>query len=146
MHIDFDELKKEFEAFKSNKEQCELEECGEDSGFIEQIQKEMLAPAKCGVYFSRLDIKVIGLMIGEDVQVRERKRMVRDILRSITTKEGFQNFIDAVDEVAQSKIKIYDELSIHFPSSKPIFTQKKERYNRFQKILSNILEEFEEVE
>ncbi len=145
--MDINELKKEFDEFKLPKEEkCELESCdSSEIGFIERIKKEMLAPARCGVYFSKLDIKVIGLMIGEDVQVKERRRMLRDILRSVTSKDEFKSFIDAVDEVANSKIKVYNELMEHFPSSKDIFQTKKEKYGRFKNLLLAILKEFKEV-
>ncbi len=152
MEINFDDIKKEFDALKAVKnikeETCEIE-CesthDEESGFIETIQKYMLAPVKCGIYFSRLDIKVIGLMIEEDVQVRERKRMLRDILRSITSKEDFAAFIEAVDRTAQQKIAVYDELASNFPHSAKIFAAKKEAYEKFKKVLQNILRDFEEV-
>ncbi|BCD61828.1 hypothetical protein NitYY0826_C0691 [Nitratiruptor sp. YY08-26] len=153
MDINFDDIKKEFDALKAVKdikeEACEIGcETAEDeeSGFIETIQKYMLAPVRCGIYFSRLDIKVIGLMIDEDVQVRERKRMLRDILRSITSKEGFAAFIDAVDATAKQKIAVYDELAQNFPHSAKIFEGKKEAYEKFRKVLDKILQDFEEVE
>ena len=152
MEINFDDIKKEFDALKAVKnikeEACEIgceSAQDEESGFIETIQKYMLAPIKCGIYFSRLDIKVIGLMIEEDVQVRERKRMLRDIL-PITSKEGFAAFIEAVEATAQQKIAVYDELASNFPHSANIFAAKKEAYEKFKKVLQNILRDFEEVE
>ncbi len=153
MKIDFDELKKEFDALKAAKNLPQEESCqiGCDSeedttGFIETIQKYMLAPVMCGIYFSRLDIKVIGLMIEEDVQIRERKRMLRDILRSITNKEQMQAFVDATKRVAQEKIDVYDELASTFSHSKPIFETKKQAFNRFCSVLEKIVQDFEEVE
>ncbi|MRI58619.1 MAG: hypothetical protein C6H99_03825 [Epsilonproteobacteria bacterium] len=151
MDINFDDLKKEFDALKSaqdfKEEACEIGcDEGEELGFIETIQKYMLAPANCGVYFSRLDIKVIGLLIGEDVQVRERKRMLRDILRSITNQEEFGAFMEAVEETANQKIAVYDELGRHFPHSKEIFDEKKEKFEGFEKILRNIYNDFQGVE
>ena len=152
MDINFDDLKKEFDALKAAKniheEACEIGcETQEDSvGFIETIQKYMLAPVMCGIYFSRLDIKVIGLMIDEDVQIRERKRMLRDILRSITNKEQMQAFVNATKKVAQEKINIYDELSQTFTHSKDIFAKKKEAYAKFCSVLEKIVKDFEETE
>ena len=152
MDINFDDLKKEFDALKAAKniheDTCEIGcETQEDSvGFIETIQKYMLAPVMCGIYFSRLDIKVIGLMIDEDVQIRERKRMLRDILRSITNKEQMQAFVNATKKVAQEKINIYDELSQAFTHTKPIFEAKKQAYNKFCKVLEKIVKDFEEAE
>ncbi len=151
MDINFDDLKKEFDALKSvqelKEESCEIGcETGEELGFIETIQKYMLAPANCGIYFSRLDIKVIGLQIGEDVQVRERKRMLRDILRSITNKEEFKAFMEALNQTATQKIAVYDELSALYPASRKIFEDKKRRFERFMKVLDGIYQDFQGVE
>jgi hypothetical protein len=147
MEFNFDDLKKEFDELKSKKEDscdigCDIAD-EEPEGFIETTQKFMLAPAKCGVYFSRLDIKVIGLKFGEDVQVRERKRMLRDILRAVTSKEELERLFDIINETAKEKIAIYDELSSYFPHSKEIFEEKKRKYSEFLNIQKKILEDFE---
>jgi len=151
MDINFDDLKKDFDALKATKiseERCEIacDEGEEAEGFIETIQKYMLAPVKCGIYFSRLDIKVIGLRMGEDVMVRERKRMLRDILRSITGKESFRAFMDAVDETAGEKIAVYEKLVKMFPKSEEFFAPKIEKYEKFKRVLDSIYEDIEEVE
>ncbi len=151
MDFNLDDLRKEFDAMKSaraiqEEEACEIgcESVAEEEGFIEAIQKLMLPPVKSGVYFSRLDIKVIGLKIGEDVQVRERKRMLRDILRSITSKEQLSNLIDVIDETAEEKVEVYRQLIEFFPHSKEIFEDKIAKKERFVKALRNILDEFDE--
>ncbi len=153
MDINFDDIKKEFDALKAvqdiKEESCDIScEAGEDEegGFIETIQKYMLAPIKCGVYFSRLDIKVIGLMIGEDVQVRQRKRMLRDILRSITNTEEMQAFVDAVNKTADEKIAVYRQLMEMFPHSKDIFTPRIDQNEKFRKVLDKIVKDFETIE
>ncbi len=152
MEFNFDDLKKDFDALKATKikeENCDIA-CSEDEvqeeGFIETVQKYMLAPAKCGVSFSRLDIKVIGLKFGEDVQVRERKRMLRDILRAVTSKEQLATLFEIINETANEKIAIYDELAEHFPHSKEIFATKREANEKFRKVLEQILADFEGVE
>ena len=153
MEFNLDDLKKEFDALKAVKdfkgeEACEIgcEPTEEGEGFIESVQKYMLAPANCGVYYSRLDIKIIGLMIEEDVQVRERRRMIRDILRSITSKEALANLFAVIEKVGQEKVDIYDQLSQAFPHSKPIFDDKKAKFEQFKRVLAKILEDFEAVE
>ncbi len=151
MGFDFDELKKDFDALKAAKdlkeEQCEIAcEDEEDQGFIELVQKWILAPVKCGVYLSRLDIKVIGLKFGEDVQVRERKRMLRDILRAVTSKEELRELFDIINEAAEEKIAVYQELMEHFPHSKVVFEDKIAKYEDFKKVQRKIIEDFEEIE
>ena len=149
MDFNFDDLRKEFDAQKMVKEEsCEISCKDEDEalGFIETISKYMLAPANCGVYFSRLDIKVIGLKFGEDVQVRERKRMLRDILKAVTSKGEFEKLVRIINDTSDEKIAIYEELSSHFPCSENIFEEKKIKNEKFRKVLENILKEFEEID
>ncbi len=144
MEINFDDLKKEFEDFKKTNCENECEENIEDESFIQSVQKMMLAPANCGVYFSRLDIKVIGLEFDEDVQIRERKRMLRDITRAITSKESLEQFFDIVKKHTDAKLAIYEELTQNFPASKKIFKDKFEKAEKFKKSLDKILNEWED--
>ncbi len=150
MKFDMDDLRKEFDALKAardlKEEACEIgcEEIGKEEGFMEAVPKYMLAPANCGVYFSRLDIKVIGLKVGEDVQVRERKRMLRDILRSVTSKERLVEVFEVIDDVAEEKVAIYRQMIEMFPASKDVFEDKIAKKERFKKVLDTILAEFDE--
>jgi len=154
MKFDYEDIRNEFENFKqqcnipfSSEEQGEEEvDLEEEAGFIAQVSKLLLPPAKCGVYLSRLDIKVLGLKFGEDVQVRERKRMLRDIMRAITSKEELERFFDILKEEVDSKTKIYDELTEQFPVSKEIFEDKKIKAENFKERLDKILQEVEEEE
>ncbi len=151
MEFNFDDIKKEFDALKEKRVEEEACEIGcdisdeEPEGFIESVQKYMLAPAKCGIYFSRLDIKVIGLEFGEDVQIRERKRMLRDILRAVTSKDELKRLFGIIDKTAQEKMAVYDELGGYFPHSKAIFDNFKNRYGSFKSLQKKILEDFEDV-
>ena len=152
MKFDYEDIRNEFENFKkqcnipfsSDEQEEESDDLEDDSGFMAQVRKALLPPAKCGVYLSRLDIKVIGLKFGEDVQVRERKRMLRDIMRAITSKEKLELFFNIIKEEVDSKTKIYDELIEQFPISKEIFEDKKEKAQRFKEKLDKILSEVEE--
>jgi len=148
MNINFDDLKKEFDAFKNSceSENCEQEENEEEGGFIEIVQKYMLAPANCGVYFSRLDIKVIGLEFGENVQVRERKRMIRDILKAVTSKEELERVFEIINKNIDQKLEIYNKLIENFPSTKELFEDKFKKAQQFKRKLNDILEEIEEEE
>ncbi len=153
MQFDYEDIRKEFENFK---EQCNIpfgsaeeeEEVADytedDKSFIAEVRKLIIPPAKCGVYLSRLDIKVIGLKLGEDVQIRERKRMIRDIMRSITSKEKLKRFFDILKDEVDSKTRIYDELISQYPVSREIFEDKKEKAERFKAKLDKILSEVEE--
>ena len=150
MEINFDDLKREFDALKHVKQEeaCEIGCDGdaENLGFIDRVRKYMLAPARCGVYYSRLDIKIIGLRFDEDVQVRQRNRMIRDILKAVTSKEELEEVFNIIKDVGEEKVEGYKRLSKLFPSSKPIFDEKIEKFERFKKVLDSILDEIEEEE
>ncbi len=152
MDFNFDDLKKEFDAIRSvrdiKEDSCDIgcDSDEESGGLIETVQKYMLSPANCGIYFSRLDIKVIGLRFGEDVQIRERKRMLRDILRAVTSKEELERLFEIINDASDEKIEVYVQLSDLFPSSKEIFDEKIDKNRKFRDVLRNILKEFEGVE
>ncbi len=141
MKIDFEDLKRDFEAIGAKKEEESQNYAGND--LVESVCELALAPALCGVYFSRLDIKVIGLKFGEDVQIRERKRMLRDILRAVTSKEELWKIVEIIIESAHEKAAVYDELCEKFPSSREIFQDYKKRIGDFEKRLRQVARRFE---
>jgi len=145
MDINFDDLKKDFDALAQNSciNECKDEEEVENEGFIESVQKLMLIPANCGIYFSRLDIKVIGLAFDEDVEIRERKRMLRDILRAVTSKESLAKLFEIIKKYTNEKLSIYSELIEKFPATKKIFEDKINKADSFKKSLDKILEDFD---
>jgi hypothetical protein len=147
MGFDFEKLKQDFDAAAAA-QPCEVacEPAADEEGFVATMQKYMLAPAKCGVYYSRLDIKVIGLRFGEDVQVRQRAWMLRDILRAVTSKERLEELFGIIREVGEEKIAVYDELAALFPHSEPIFLERKEQFAQFLRVMEEIAKEFEDVE
>ncbi|NPA56833.1 MAG: hypothetical protein GXO19_03745 [Epsilonproteobacteria bacterium] len=149
MEFDLNRVREEFESIKRKKgeeETCSLT-CGDDGvegeGFIETLQKELLPPARSGIYLSRLDLKVIGLEFGEDVQIRERKRMLRDILRAVTSKEELERLFSIINRVADEKIAIYRELATHFPHSWEIWEWRIERNRELRALMERILTNFE---
>ena len=148
MDLDFDKLKDEFEAFSkcgtsytSDEEEVEVEDEG---GFIATVQKYLLPPAMCGVYLSRLDIKVIGLKFNEDVQIRERKRMIRDILKAVTTKEDLEEVFSYIKDAVDEKLLAYDEIVKNFPVTSELFEDKKKKAENFKRVLDKIVIDFEE--
>ncbi|MRI83727.1 MAG: hypothetical protein C6I00_04830 [Nitratiruptor sp.] len=149
MELNFDNLKQALkQPLQREESQCELT-CnegsqGEEGSFIDVVQKYMLAPARCGVYYSRLDMKVIGLRFGEDVQVRQRAWMLRDILRAVTSKGELEELFAIIKEVGGEKVAVYDELASHFPHAAPLFQKHKERFEGFCQELDRIVEEMEE--
>jgi len=145
----FDSLKKDFEDFRnscgsacaSDEEEVEIEN---EDGFVGTIQKYLLTPQKIGLYFSRLDIKVIGLMADESVQLRERHRMLRDILKSINSRAKMEEIFNIIKEAVDTKVEQYDTLVENFPSADILFEEKKKKAENFKKVLDGILEELDD--
>lgn len=50
-----------------------------EEGEFDRILKILTVPAKSGIYLSRFDIRSIALALGVDVNVRERKEMLKDL-------------------------------------------------------------------
>jgi len=152
MGFDISSLEEDFENFVKNcgtncsteAEEALLQELEDDDGFIGTIQKNLLVPNRCGVYLSRMDIKVIGLAFNENVQIRERKRMIRDILRAVTSKEKLIEVFDIIKDAIDQKLEIYNNLVKNFPASKEIFEDKKAKANNFKKLLDKIVEDIDE--
>ena len=147
MQRDINSLQEEFEAFSkcgvNQSSEEEIDEVEDEGGFIATVQSYLLPPAKCGVYLSRLDIKVIGLKFDEDVQIRERKRMLRDILKAVTTKEDMEKIFSFIKDSVDEKVDAYDELVQNFPETIELFEDKKQKAQKFKKVLDKIVEDFE---
>jgi len=151
MDFNIDSIKEEFENFRNNcgsscitQEENEVEDEQEESGFIGIVQKYLLAPNRCGVYLSRLDIKAIGLAFGEDVQVRERKRMIRDILKAVTSKEKLIKVFSIIKEAVDTKLDAYENIIKTFPKTKELFEDKFKKAENFKKVLDKIVDDIDE--
>jgi len=150
--MNMDSIRKEFEDFRNNcgsacsteEEEALEEELEDEDGFIGTVQKYLLAPNRCGVYLSRLDIKAIGLAFNENVQVRERKRMLRDILKAVTSKEKLEEIFSVIKEAVDTKVASYNSLVQEFPTSQELFEDKIKKAENFKKVLDTIVQEIDE--
>jgi len=158
---DLSDLRAEFDTFVRNK--CSSNEDGScesnvnpDSGdmvddepvpgFVEQISQNLLAPAKCGVYISRLDIKRIAEAVDESLPIKERGKMLKALFRHTTTREYLEEAFAEFNRHINGRILIYQELSTAFPSSQYIFDEKIAKAKKTQKIFEQIIADFEEIE
>lgn len=151
---DFSDLRAEFEQFVRDK-------CGTDEGcdtaqaeeveeavpaFVDELADKLLAPCHSGVYFSRLDIKRVAEAIDESIPIKERKRMIKALFRHTTSKDYLRKAFDEFNRHFGGRILIYQELSDAFPSSKFIFDENIAKIKKTQKMLDQIVEDFEEIE
>ena len=101
---------------------CELDGCDTDEkalGTYEEVINDLIMPPiKSGVYFSRLDLKRIAYIFGESIIIDERKKMIKQLLRYVDSKERLEKFADVVSDAIEGKIKIYNELGEKFSATK----------------------------
>ncbi|MFZ2889550.1 hypothetical protein [Sulfuricurvum sp.] len=152
---DFSDLKAEFDEFvrgKCDSGSCETstEENNPDDepvpSFVDELSDKLLAPYHSGVYFSRLDIKRVAEAIDESIPIKERKKMIKALFRHTTSKEYLRGAFDEFNRHFGGRILIYQELSSTFPASKTIFDENIAKIKKTQKMLDQIVEDFEEIE
>lgn len=121
---------------------CEEENLDDDfPDYIIELKTKMLSPAKCGIYFSKKDIHNIAKECGENISLKQRDRMVTDLLRSIFNLEEMERVFDTIKGYIDLRITYYDELSSTFPASSPIFDEYKSKALTLRKSLDRILKE-----
>lgn len=151
---DFSDLRAEFDQFVRGK--CDTEGCDttEDAtpddepvpGFVDELTDKLLSPYHSGVYLSRLDIKRVAEAIDESIPIKERKRMLQALFRHTTRKAYLRGAFDEFNRHFGGRILIYTELSEAFPASKYIFDANIAKIHKTQKILDQIVEDYEEIE
>jgi len=151
---DLSDLKAEFDKFI--REKCESGECDTTQendpdnepvpAFVNELADRLLAPYHSGVYFSRLDIKRVAEAIDESIPISERKRMIKALFRHTVKKEYLRSAFDEFNRHFGGRVLIYQELSEAFPASKAIFDSYIEKIKKTQKMLDQIVEDFEEIE
>lgn len=152
---DLSDLKAEFDAFvrgKCDSGSCETttEENDPDNepvpSFVDELSDKLLAPYHSGVYFSRLDIKRVAEAIDESIPIKERKKMIKALFRHTTSKEYLRKAFDEFNRHFGGRVLIYQELIEAFPSSKVVFEENIDKIRKTQKMLDQIVADFEEIE
>jgi len=115
-------------------------------GFVDELTDKLLAPAKCGVYLSRLDIKRIAEAIDESLPIKERKKMVKMMFRHTTKRQYLRDAFDEFSRHMNGRVLIYQELSEAFPASAYIFDANIAKVKKTQKIFDQIVNDYEEME
>lgn len=153
---DFSDLRAEFDAFVRGK--CEDGSCEtttDENGqevdeyapqFVDELGDKLLAPYHSGVYLSRLDIKRIAEAIDESLPIKERKKMIKALFRHTTRKAYLEEAFTEINRHLGGRELIYTELASEFPASKSIFDGYIAKIRKTQKMLVQIIEDFEEIE
>lgn len=153
MENNLDDLKAEFDQFvqercvseDKHQEDVEAEE-EENPAFVDELADKLLGPAHAGVYLSRLDIKRIAEGIDESLPVKERKRMIKSLMRHTTTKEYLIKAFGEFEKHINGRLAIYTELGNGFPASKYIFDEYTQKAEKTKKMFKRMIEDFEEFD
>jgi len=158
---DINDLRAEFKKFVTDKcstdpEEMMSENQNPDGGdevdeepvpqFVDALTSVLLAPAKSGVYLSRLDIKRIAESIDESIPIKERMKMVKALFRHTTTRQYLIDAFEVIDKHINGRILIYKELSETFPASKEIFDVNIAKAQKTMKMFETIITDFEEID
>lgn len=154
MNNNLDDLKAEFDQFVQ--ERCiteedkhikeEEQEDEETPAFVDELAEKLLGPAYSGVYLSRLDIKRVAEGIDESLPVKERKRMIKALMRHTTTKDYLRKAFAEFNKHINGRLAIYAELGENFPSSKYIFDEYTQKAEKTKRMFERIIEDFEEFD
>lgn len=159
MNTNLNDLRKEFDQFAA--EQCSLdpeqirqgvnpneeeEDNEEVPHYIEDLQTKLLAPSICGVYLTRIDLKRIGDDLDESLPIKERKHMLRAMMRHTKDKETLGEIFEVAKRYINGRVLIYQELSESFPASKTIFDGHIEKAEKMMRGFDTMVEDFEEIE
>lgn len=146
-----DDLKAEFDKFvresciSEEQKQVDAEEDNEEApAFVDELSEKLLGPAHSGVYLSRLDIKRVAEAIDESLPIKERKRMIKSLMRHTTTKEFLRNAFGEFNKHINGRLAIYQELAEAFPSSKYVFDDFTAKAEKTKKMFERIIDDFEE--
>ncbi len=152
---DLNDLRREFEQMAGSctlngdqdSRRDEAEDENEDiPNYVEELQKKLLAPAISGVYLTRIDLKRIADDLDESLPIKERKKMLRALMRHTTTKDTLREIFDATNRYINGRVLIYKELAETFPASASIFEDFTKKAEKTQRMFDRIVEDFEDIE
>jgi len=143
---DIKSLREEFDKIRKQNQECEDGSCETEfeedyPDYLIEITTKMLSPARCGISFSKKDIRFIASKIDESISLKQRQRMLTDILKSVFTIQEMEKLFTIIKSIIDIKLANYDELSTTFASSEKFFTPHKKLALRFKDRLDEILKE-----
>ncbi len=112
-----------------------------EEGEFDRILKVLTVPAKSGIYLSRFDIRNIGLSLGVDITVRERKEMLKDLFYYSKQLNKMKEFLDLLIQYVNSKIEEYRELQEAFPKTRDIIQTWIDKAEKLNKFIENLKKE-----
>lgn len=108
---------------------------------FERILKILTIPARSGIYISRQEIRSIGLSLGVEIPIKERKFMLKDLFLYAKQFGVLKEFIELLISFTDRKINEYRELQEIYPNSKNLFDGWINRAEKLKKFLENMKNE-----
>ena len=144
-----DDFREEFNQMMDKVMSCDTDECKDEEGlsdddypdYIIELKTKMLSPQKCGIYFSKKDLRNIAKECGENISLKQRDRMMDDLLRSIFDLEEMERAFDVIRGYIDLRITYYDELSAAYDKSEPFLSEHKPKALALRKSLDRIIKE-----
>ncbi len=143
-----DDLRKEFDEWmKRGKDECcdldqEQEEPEEEyPDYVIELTTIMLVPQRCGVYFSKRDFRRVGLENELTISLKQRIRMLTDLLKSIFTEEEMRKMFGSFHQIIDERIAIYEELKSQTPSAQTHFDSHIQKAKKLKARLDRIVDE-----
>ena len=91
------------------------------SGFS-LLEKQILALHYNGSYLSNFDFKDIAEKIGIEIDLADREKMLKNLIKKANEENKFLDFVAAMTQMLNNRIKEYNELAALHPKSKEIIT------------------------
>ncbi len=153
---DIEDLKREFDQLAGSctltpeQEQNAKDQAEEDDEeipyYVEELHKKLLAPSISGVYLTRIDLKRISDDLDESLPIKERKPMLKALMRHTTSKETLEEIFDVMTRYIDGRTVIYQELLDTFPASAGFFQDNLDKIEKSKRMFTRIVEDFEEMD
>lgn len=112
-----------------------------EEGEFDRILKILTVPSKSGIYLSRFDIRNIGLNLGVDIHIRERKEMLKDLFYYSKQLDKMKEFLDLLIQYTNNKISQYRELQEAFPKTSNIVQNWIDKAQKLITFIENLKKE-----
>jgi hypothetical protein len=142
-----DDLRKEFDEWmKRDDDECcdttqEPKQEEEYADYIVELTTIMLVPQRCGIYFSKKDLRSIGLTSELSISLKQRIRMITDLLKSIFTYDEMKKMFNSFHIIIDERIATYEELAKSYPHTKDSFDTHIKKAKSLKKRLDRIVKE-----
>lgn len=114
-----------------------------EEGEFDRILKILTVPSRSGIYISRFDIRNIGLTLGVDVPVRERREMLKDLFYYSKQIDKMKEFLDLLIQYTNLKINQYRELQEAFPKTSQIIQGWIDKAEKLISFIENLKKEID---